>query len=75
MTVPQFYQLKVILDLRKSVIIPINELKFQMTNGNKETTRPVIAKKMQFWSFLSRSISFHLFHIPLILYRSGNSHV
>jgi len=48
MTVPQFYQLKVILDLRKSVIIPINELKFQMTNGNKETTRPVIAKKMQF---------------------------
>jgi hypothetical protein len=47
MTVPQFYQLEVILCLRKSVI-PINELKFQMTNGKKEITGPVIAMKMQF---------------------------
>jgi len=47
MTVPQFYQLNVILYLRKSVI-PINELKFQMTNGNKEITGTVIAMKMHF---------------------------
>jgi len=47
MTLPQFYQLKVILYLRKSVI-PINELKFQMTKGKKEITGPVRAMKMQF---------------------------
>jgi hypothetical protein len=49
MTVPQFYQLKVILGCTKeSVIIPINELKFQVMFGNKEITGLVIAMKMEF---------------------------